>query len=113
MAQIINLPQLLTEREAASRLGISAATLARLRRARRISHRKIGSQIRYTYEDIAEHLNNGRIPCRVENLEQAKSPTTGSASAKIPVTGAAPGSIQRLDKHVALASALKTLSRPS
>jgi excisionase family DNA binding protein len=50
------LPELLTEAEAARRLGVSQATLQRERRRPQIRHVMIGGRPRYTPAHLAEYL---------------------------------------------------------
>ena len=57
--------QTLTEEEAAHILGITADTLAGIRRKNGISYRRITkSKVLYHVDDISEYLENGRVNAR-------------------------------------------------
>ena len=54
--------QTLTEEEAAHILGITADTLAGIRRRNGISYRRVAkSKVLYYVDDIAEYLNHGKV----------------------------------------------------
>jgi excisionase family DNA binding protein len=53
---IAELPKLYTEQELADELGVSAATLARARRAEKLPHTRIGNRVRYTAAHLAAYL---------------------------------------------------------
>lgn len=100
MADIVDLPQLFTEAEAADRLGLSVYTLARERKAGRIAYRKMRRGVRYTAGDLAGYVESIRVPsCRDDSA--SKSVATGSASGPTARHGAGPGSIVSLDRHAA------------
>ena len=110
-----SLPKLFTEREAAELLGLSSATLQRERKRGVIEFTRIGKRkIRYTEDQLRAYIENRASKCRNhDEAISAKLADTGSASGAILPTGAEPGSTPGLDRHVELASALKTLTRQS
>ena len=110
MTDIATLPELLTEEQAAKKLGVSAITLQRLRLRGRIECHKIGRLVRYTEKQLTEYLETAR--CRAES-DRAKLETTGSQKGQTPKCGAAPGLTEILGKPGAKALALQTLKRPS
>ena len=96
-----------TEAEAARKLNISKATLARERLAGRIHPVRIGQRvIRYTDDILTEYIEQ----CR---NTPARSATTGSASAAGRTTGAAPGMTPPVDRQGAKALALQTFKKAS
>lgn len=111
MTDLLHLPRLLTEAEAADSLGISVFTLARERKAGRIRHRKMRRGVRYTAGDLAAYVESILVPaCRdTESVPASKSVATGSASAPTVRSGAGPGSIVSLDRHAAHRLAQQTL----
>ena len=111
MADIVELPQLFTEAEAADRLGLSIYTLARERKAGRIAYRKMRRGVRYTAGDLTAYVESIRVPsCRdVESNSASKSEASGSASGPTARHGAGPGSIVSLDRHAAHRLAQATL----
>lgn len=102
-ADITRLPRLFTEADAAEKLGMTVYTLARERKAGRISYRKPRRAVRYTDADLAAYIESIRVPsCRDTESEPAsKSEATGSASVPTARSGAGPGSIHHLDRHAA------------
>src|SRR5688572_25131088 len=105
---------LLTEREAAEFFGLSVVTLGRERKRGAIAFIRIGARkIGYTEDQLRAYIENRTSKC--ENQEataSAKLAGSGSVGGSTRPTGAEPGSTLRLDRRVALASALRTLSRP-
>ena len=111
MSEVVTLPTLLTEKEAAARLGVSSCTLQRMRRAGEIAYLKIaGRLVRYTEKQLTDYLE--AATCRETN-EPVRSAITGSPREPIRRTGAAPGSIQLHDRRAVKALALQTFARPS
>lgn len=53
---VTELPKLYTEAELARELGVSAATLARARRAEKLPYTRIGNRVRYTAAHLAAYL---------------------------------------------------------
>lgn len=53
---ITELPKLYTEQELAEKLGVSAATLARARRAEKLPYTRIGNRVRYTAAHLVAYL---------------------------------------------------------
>jgi len=58
LVDAIALPELLTEAEAGTRLTLSAATIQRMRRGRKIRHVMIGGRPRYTLAYLAEYITS-------------------------------------------------------
>jgi excisionase family DNA binding protein len=56
--------KLLTIREAAAELGISAVSVRRKVRAEILPHRRIGGLIRFTPEDLTAYLEAAKVPAR-------------------------------------------------
>ena len=95
------------EAEAARRLGISKATLARARLAGHIHPMRFGPRtIRYTQQILDEYEQR----CR---NAPAKSETTGSARGAAPSSGAEPGTTPPLDRHAASLLAQQTFRKAS
>lgn len=111
VTDLLHLPRLLTEAEAAEKLGMTVYTLARERKAGRIRHRKPRRGVRYTAADLAAYVESILVPaCRDTESEPAsKSAATGSASDRIAQSGAGPGSIVSLDRLAAHRLAQQTL----
>ncbi|MBU8539495.1 helix-turn-helix domain-containing protein [Roseomonas tokyonensis] len=107
----VPLPELLTEAEAAKRLGVSAATMQRERKRRRIRHVIIGGRPRYTADHLAEYLTAQEVaPCReADTSTPARSPAIGLASGRTAGSGAGPGTILTLDRLAEHRSALTIL----
>jgi len=110
-ADVLNLPRMMTEADAAERLGISVFTLARERKARRIAYRKMRGGVRYTEADLAAYVESIRVPsCRDTETDSAsKSEASGSASGPTAVPGVGRGSILSLDRRAAHRLAQTTL----
>ncbi|MCA8889643.1 MAG: helix-turn-helix domain-containing protein [Parvularculaceae bacterium] len=106
MSEVVQIPQLLTEREAAARLGVSLSTLQRLRRIGQVAFIKIGRLVKYREEHLAEYLEASTCP---RSNVSANSEISGSRKGEIRRTGAAPGSTLKLDRHDVKALALQTL----
>lgn len=86
--------ELLTEQQAASELGISKATLTRVRLSGKIQAIRMGQRIiRYTHEALNEYIQQ----CSASD----KSATTGSPSAPDRSSGAEPGTTPLLDRQSA------------
>ena len=97
----------ITEAEAATRLGISKATLARERLAGNIHPVRIGQRIiRYTETILDEYVTQ----CR---STPDKSENSGSRSERARTTGAEPGSTPAHDRHDALLLAQQTFRKAS
>lgn len=103
MADIVDLPRLYTEAEAADQLGITVFTLARERKAGRIRHRKIRRGVRYIAADLKSYVDSILVPsCKdVESNTDSKLEASGLASGPTVRHGAGPGSIVSLDRHAA------------
>lgn len=110
MSQVLQLPALLTEREAAERLTCSVHTLRRLRQQGRIGYVLIASRPRYRESHLIAYLEARDVkPCESEVIAPAKLATTGSPSAQTRPSGAAPGSMSQADKQAAHRLAQMTL----
>ena len=55
--------ELLKETDAAVALGLRPRALKDFRRRGEVSYRRIGRQVRYTREDLAEFIARARVPC--------------------------------------------------
>ncbi len=104
-------PKLITEKEAAKMLGISLATIRRVRDSGKITFRRLGGSIKYTEADLFEYLDNGRVPCKTSNTRD-KSENTGCHSEMDRALGAEPGSTSVHDKQSAHRLAQTTFGRP-
>ena len=62
MADIDNIPQLLTIDQLAERLGVTERYIRRLVAERRVSYRKLGKLIRFADHEIALWLDTTRRP---------------------------------------------------
>lgn len=71
-----NLPVLIRERDAAQRLGLSVATLQRLRRSGRIGFVQLGFQVRYTEKILAAYIETSSIPPRPGAALPDEAPAT-------------------------------------
>jgi hypothetical protein len=112
MVDATRLPRLLTERAAAALLDVSTDTLARERRAGKITHTMIRGRVRYTEAHLAQYIEQGeRGGCATSG--SAPSAAIGSAGARIPWPGAEPGSTDLADRHAAHLSAQMILSKPN
>ncbi|MFZ5616215.1 MAG: helix-turn-helix domain-containing protein [Pseudomonadota bacterium] len=110
MGEFVAIPSLLTEREAAARLGISLSMLQRLRRLGEVSFIQIGRLIRYRETQLTDYLEASTCP---RKSGRDNSENTGFQSAKIPRIGAGHGSTPILDRRAAKALALQTLRKQS
>lgn len=110
---IARLPELIPEKDAAIKLGVSIDTMRRLRNAGKIDFRKTGigrGRICYTYQD----LNNYIESCKVElcpNKDPDDLAIFGLAKDRIARTGAKHG--MKMDKHAASYLAQQTFRRPN
>lgn len=111
MAEVLTLPRLLTEAEAARELCMSVFTLARERKAGRIAFRKMRRGVRYTADDLTAYVESIRVPsCRDTESDNAlKSEASGSAGDRTAPHGAGRGSIVSLDRRAAHRLAQTTL----
>lgn len=111
MAEVMKLPCLVTEGEAAEALGMSIFTLARERKAGRIAFRKMRRGVRYTEADLAAYIESTRVPsCRdTENASASKSETSGLVDVRTAPHGAGRGSIVSHDRLAAHRLAQQTL----
>jgi excisionase family DNA binding protein len=112
-AAVYIVPQLLTEREAATVLGVSVDTLRRERRRRRIGYIMIGGRPRYTPQHLRAYISLREVhPCDESSsdlLAQDTSATTGLADGQTAPPGAARGSIPTSDRLAEHRSALMIL----
>ncbi|MCH2394324.1 helix-turn-helix domain-containing protein [Oceanibaculum sp.] len=107
----IDLPRLLTEREAAEALGVSVYTIQRLRKQGEIRFKRLGGRWKTRADWLKEYLDREDNQCleserkTVAETVPARSLVTGSAGGTIHPTGAPPGSIRNPDRQSAAASA--------
>ncbi len=71
-ATLMQLPHLLTEREAAAALGISIDTLRRERRRGRIDYVKIGARVRHTEKHLVDYIENGTVRCHKSQIDPSR-----------------------------------------
>lgn len=118
-ADVVHLPELMTEAEAARRLGVSAATIQRERRKRAIGHVLIGGRPKYTPAHLAAYITSKEVaPCHAAPAptDLPSSAAIGSAGAPGAACGAAPGSTPhhvRLAEHHSALTILQSPRRPS
>lgn len=116
MADVLVLPRLFSEPEAAEKLNVTPFTLARERKAGRISYRKLRRAVRYTDADLQAYVDSILVPtCRDTSASPtaSKSEASGSADAPTATPGAGRGSIVPLDRraaHLLVQSVLKPRS---
>lgn len=100
----MTLPTLLTESEAASRLGMSLSTLRNERRAGRIGYTRIASMVRYTERDLLDYINrNTTPPCPDGAPPSIAAAPTSSISGRTRRTGVSVTSIDEQDRPSAKA----------
>ena len=101
------LPELMTEPQAAEKLGVSISTLRRTRRSGKIAHIWLsGRKLRYTMQHLADYLQQ-------ETVCATSSETTGSQSEPDQISGIERGSTPPLDKHAAKRLAQTILKKQS
>ena len=63
MSTQVNLPELLTEKEAAEKLGLSGLTLRnwRLEGSVEIPHFRLGNRVKYSTEDLSTFLESRKV----------------------------------------------------
>lgn len=104
---VVPLPHLLSEAEAAARLGVSKDTMQRERKRGRMPYRRIGGRIKYTEDDLLTYIRrSGENQCPTNDPD--RSETIGSAGDQGARSGTEPGSIGSLDRHAASALARRT-----
>jgi hypothetical protein len=112
VSDLLRLPRLLTEVQAAKELGVSIDTLQRLRKKQAIRYRRIGGRIKYTLADLYHYINSELRPCANDVNTPARSPDTGLASGTVPTVGTAAGTTAGPDRLGEFHSAQSTLMRP-
>ena len=111
----ITFPALLTEKEAAERLGCSLSTIRRERKRCRIGYLYVRKRIRYTEKQLVDYLISQEVnPCRAqENSVNSNLEISGYPGGLTAQSGAAPGSIQMPDRHDAHLLAQRTFGKRS
>ncbi|WP_337054040.1 helix-turn-helix domain-containing protein [Pseudoxanthomonas sp. USHLN014] len=104
MSAAERLPELMTEAEAASYLGVAEVTLRRIRKREKIGYIRIGSKPKYTESHLLKFLE--QQTCQPASA----SATTGSNSEKDRASGSGRGAT-RQDASSALRLAQETLTR--
>lgn len=94
---ITDLPKLYTEEQLARELGVSTATLARARRAKKLGFTRIGNRVRYTAAHLAAYLE--RQEC-------------GTTSSPVAASGTSAGQ-ETMDAHAAHRLAREIARKPS
>jgi hypothetical protein len=114
-ADLLKLPELLHERQAAERLGMSADTLRRIRSRGEIAYFKIGGRPKYTEKHILDYLTRNEVPAcpKSQTNDNSNSGRTGSANAQIAPNGAEHGSMPTRDRLAEHRSALMILKPQS
>lgn len=114
MADVLPYDPPFSEAEAATRLGVSLATMQRIRKRGEIRFMMIGGRPRYRQAFINEYLAAQEVPpCPRENPTPARSETTGRPAALAARNGAGRGSTPTLDRRAEHHSALTILQRPA
>ena len=115
MTDVVRVPKLLTEPEAAKALGVSVDTLRRLRKARKIGYTRVGGRVRYTEQHLADYIDRENVePCRGnETTDPARSATIGCCSGQTARSGAGPGSMPQLDRSDVHRLAQTIFKRPN
>jgi hypothetical protein len=87
-----DLPELLTEREAAVRLRVKPSTVRAERVRGKLGFVRIGARIFYMSEQLSEYLKQQTIqPCPSSKIAQVKSEATGSAENRDETASKGPG----------------------
>lgn len=95
MTEVLELPKLLSELDAAKRLNFSVFTLMRERKAGHIAYRRIRGSVRYIDSDLAAYIDSSKV---------SSCPGIATNSG-----GAGLGSITSFDRRAAHLLAQKTL----
>lgn len=111
MSEVRRLPVLLSESQAADKLGVSIATMQRMRKRGDIAWRQIGGRVRYTIDDVRDYIEGARR-CANDG-DRARSETSGFPSGPTPTLGASLGSIQLPDRQSANQLARQIFGRRS
>jgi excisionase family DNA binding protein len=86
MSNVVDLPKLYTEPEAAKRLRTSMSTMYRLRRSKKIGFTMVGGSIRYLEKHITEYLDS-------QSCQPSESPKNiPSSGDQTPASGTSFGS---------------------
>lgn len=110
MGDILDLPRLYTEAEAAEKLNTTGFTLARERKAGRIRYRRLRGGIRYTAADLKAYVDSILVVPACESAQpDSKSAAIGSANDRTVRPGVGLGSIRKLDRLAAHRLAQATL----
>lgn len=86
---VVSLPRIFSEKEAATYLRMTPDRLARERRDGKIGHTWSGGRAVYLEKHLLEYLEKGEQPCRVAHRKKTsftKRATGGSVVAKAPLT---------------------------
>ncbi|MGO6754898.1 helix-turn-helix domain-containing protein [Rhizobium ruizarguesonis] len=101
---------LMSEKQAAAFLGVSVATLQRIRKREQIAHSLVGSRIRYTYDQLKDFTKLSEQPCKTS---ASKSVTSGFPSGPpAPKSTTPQPSTGGPDKQTAAALAQTTFKKP-
>lgn len=113
---VVALPKLFSEREAAASLGLSVDTMQRARAAGRIRFKRLGNgkgRIRYTESDLLDYLERcEENSCRQNTKSPVKSDPIGLASAQTASNGAEHGTTPPLDKRAGSRLARAAFKKP-
>tara|TARA_R110001592_G_scaffold7065_6_gene39732 strand:- start:38173 stop:38514 length:342 start_codon:yes stop_codon:yes gene_type:complete len=113
MGKVRHLPPLLTEREAATELGVSIDTMRRMRKAGEVQSKKIGGRYKYRVDWLNAYIEDTGWDANQITNKSIESETTGYQKDAIPQCGAERGSAPILDKQSEHHSALMILREPS
>lgn len=82
MSLVTDIPKLYTEEQLATMLGVSAATLARERRAGKLKSTRIGNRVRYTAAHLTAYLE--RQECGTTSSPAGASTTSAGQTQMAP-----------------------------
>ncbi|WP_259667490.1 helix-turn-helix domain-containing protein [Rhizobium lentis] len=100
---------LMSEKQAATFLGVSVATLQRIRKREQIAYSLVGSRIRYTYDQLKDFTKLSEQPCKISAIKSAASGFPGGPA---PKSTTPQHSTAGPDKQTAAALAQTTFKKP-
>ncbi|WP_246423859.1 helix-turn-helix domain-containing protein [Roseospira goensis] len=100
MTEVARLPELMSEKRAASILDVSLSTIQRMRKAGKIKAKLIGGRWKYRLDWIKEYLDEADNICESASAS-VKSANTISRNGQTQTVGAPHGSTLPLDRQSA------------